>query len=249
MPYALQHIDGQRPGEILPIVSNSLTLGRSQGDLLLEDSEVSGKHCSVQMLAGELLLVDHGSRNGTYLNGTRTDRSKLRPGDIVKVGSSEFRIIEWPMGGDFQDPITLVERWSESLQKLELSSFTQSVAQLIKKEIELCLNDVHLKLTLESKDGRVVNHLVPVNEIILGRSGTVPLLAEDEEASRKHARVFVDSRACIQIEDLNSANGSFVNEERIVAPRRVKPGDMIRLGKTRIQVALFLPEFSAPIEL
>ena len=83
MPFALQFMDGQVPGEILPLVGNSMTLGRSSGDLLLEDTEVSGRHCSLQLQSGDLVMQDHGSRNGTWVNGQRVDRIKLHPGDVV----------------------------------------------------------------------------------------------------------------------------------------------------------------------
>ncbi|MEY4064226.1 MAG: hypothetical protein RIR26_434 [Pseudomonadota bacterium] len=247
MPFALQFMDGQVPGEILPLVGNSMTLGRSSGDLLLEDTEVSGRHCSLQLQSGELVIQDHGSRNGTWVNGQRTDRIKLHPGDVVKVGISEFRIVEWPLAADFMDPLSIVESWIRVCKGNDLSSMQHTIADLLSKEWELCLNDVQLKLTIESRDGRVMNHIVPVNEVVVGRSGAVPLLAEDEEASRKHARFFVSNQGRICVEDLGSANGSYVNEERLSGEREIRSSDVVRLGRTRIQVALFLPEFSEPI--
>jgi len=36
---------------------------------------------------GRLRLVDLGSRNGTYLNGTRIRAAELRAGDIVRLGA------------------------------------------------------------------------------------------------------------------------------------------------------------------
>ncbi|MBM3381237.1 MAG: FHA domain-containing protein [Betaproteobacteria bacterium] len=247
MPFALQVMEGQLPGEILPILSNEITLGRSSGQLLLEDTEVSGKHCTIQMLAGELFVVDHGSRNGTLVNGQKVDRLKLRTGDRLKVGGNEFRIVDWPMASDFLDPMKMLENWCSSLAQGERDGFSQNIAELIRKEWQQCLEDVHLKLTLEARDGRVVNYSVPVKEIVVGRSGVVPLLAEDEEASRKHARFYVreDGRVCV--EDLMSANGTFVNEERLAGSRPLSSTDIIRLGKTRMQVSTVLPEFIDPI--
>jgi pSer/pThr/pTyr-binding forkhead associated (FHA) protein len=247
MPFALQVMDGQLPGEVLPIVGNEITLGRSSGLILLEDTEVSGKHCTIQMLAGDLFVVDHGSRNGTLVNGQKIDRVKVRAGDRIKVGSSEFRVVDWPMAADFLDPIKLIDSWCSSLTEGDGDVFSQNIAELVQKEWQQCIEDVHLKLTLESKDGRVMNYSVPVKELVVGRSGVVPLLAEDEEASRKHARFFVSEDGHVCIEDLKSANGTFVNEERLVGSRWLSSADVVRLGKTRIKVSAVLPEFIDPI--
>jgi pSer/pThr/pTyr-binding forkhead associated (FHA) protein len=247
MPFALQVMDGQLPGEVLPIVGNEVTLGRSSGQLLLEDTEVSAKHCTVQMIAGELFVVDHASRNGTLVNGQKIDRSKLRTGDRLKVGSSEFRIVDWPMASEFLDPMQFLDKWCDSLRESDRDAFAQNIAELIEREWKQCLEDVHLKLTLESRDGRVAKYSVPVKELVVGRSGVVPLIAEDEEASRKHARFYVNSEGRVCVEDLNSANGTFVNEERLLGSRNISPTDIVRLGKTRMQVNLELPEFNDPI--
>lgn len=243
MPYALQLMEGPTPREILPILGNNLTLGRSVGELLLEDTEVSSRHCSIQMIAGELILQDHGSRNGTLVNGEKTEKTKLRPGDLLKVGSSEFRIVDWPMAAEFLDPMKLVENWCLTLEENERSVLSQSIAELLKHEWELCLKDVHLKFVLMARDGRIVDHLVPVSELVVGRSGTVPLLAEDEEASRKHARFFIENDGKVKIEDLQSANGTFVNEERIAGICTLYGTDVVRMGRTRMQVCPFFPEF------
>jgi pSer/pThr/pTyr-binding forkhead associated (FHA) protein len=249
MPFALQIMEGQRAGEILPMSSSSLTIGRSVGDLLLEDTEVSGKHCSVQMNAGELIVVDHASRNGTFLNGQRVERNRLRSGDSLRIGAVNFRVIEWPSQTEAADPMTLVKTWCKRISEEERSQFSQQISELIQKEAELCANDVQIKLTIESRDGRVVTHVVPVDELVLGRAGPVPLLAEDEEASRKHAKLKVTSGGDVQVEDLGSANGTFVNEERLTGQKKLNQGDIVRLGRTNIRVALSIAEFNSPIHL
>lgn len=249
MPFALQIMEGQRAGEILPMSSSSLTIGRSVGDLLLEDTEVSGKHCSVQMNGGELIVVDHASRNGTFLNGQRVERNRLRSGDSLRIGAVNFRVIEWPAAAEAADPMSLVKAWCNRISQDERSQFSQQISELIQKEAELCANDVQIKLTIESRDGRVATHVVPVDELVLGRAGPVPLLAEDEEASRKHAKLKVTAGGDIQVEDLGSANGTFVNEEKFTGQKKLNHDDVLRLGRTNIRVALSIAEFNSPIRL
>lgn len=249
MPFALQLMDGQRSGEILPLISNSVTIGRSTGEILIEDTEVSGRHCTVQMNAGELIIVDHASRNGTFLNGRRIERNRLRAGDTLQVGQAVFRIVEWPKTPECIDPLAIANEWSRQISVQTDAHFHQDISSLLKKEIELCVADIQIRLNIESKDGRIVNHLVPVGEVILGRAGVVPLLAEDEEASRKHARLFVDTEGYLNVEDMGSANGTFFNEERLVGRRKLLTADVIRLGRTIIRASLSVSELSSAIRL
>ncbi|KAJ6351196.1 hypothetical protein OIU78_007180 [Salix suchowensis] len=78
-----------------------LTLGRVSSDLLLKDSEVSGKHAMISWNADKIKweLVDMGSLNGTFLNsqpishpdsGSRHwgDPVELSSGDIITLGTT-----------------------------------------------------------------------------------------------------------------------------------------------------------------
>jgi FHA domain len=81
-------------------------------------------------------------------------------------------------------------------------------------------------------------------ELVIGREGA-DLTIEDPELSRRHARVKpVDGG--VEIEDLGSTNGTFVNGERVAAPVRVTTGASMDLGESRIALELEpVPEASA----
>ena len=73
-------------------------IGRDpDGELVLEDDQVSRRHAEVVSAAGELLLVDKGSTNGTWVNGSRVlqhvlqEADELRFGDVVLVYRSVER--------------------------------------------------------------------------------------------------------------------------------------------------------------
>src|SRR6266851_2944500 len=61
-------------------------------------------------------------------------------------------------------------------------------------------------------------------------------LGDDPEISRRHAYVSRGADGQLTIEDLGSANGTFVNGERIDAPRALDLGDLVRVGKSVLQV-------------
>ena len=57
----------------------------------------------------------------------------------------------------------------------------------------------------------------------------------DPEISRAHAVVGSTANG-LEIQDLGSLNGTWVNGERISGPARLVPGDVVKIGATRIQV-------------
>jgi pSer/pThr/pTyr-binding forkhead associated (FHA) protein len=82
-------------------VQGRLRLGRaSDNDVVIRDRTVSGHHAE---LVGDpetaLDLVDLGSRNGTFVNGQRVGRARLRESDRIGIGYHEFRLVPAAGGG------------------------------------------------------------------------------------------------------------------------------------------------------
>ena len=74
--------------------SDALTIGRDgENDVPLPgDSFASATHARFEPRADGVWLEDVGSTNGTYVNGVKLKRPKrLEPGDIVKIGETDFR--------------------------------------------------------------------------------------------------------------------------------------------------------------
>ena len=69
-------------------VSESATLGRSpDATIMLDDAEISRLHARVSRTdMGTFVLEDLGSRNGTFVNGTRIKRRLLAYGDKIRLG-------------------------------------------------------------------------------------------------------------------------------------------------------------------
>jgi class 3 adenylate cyclase len=74
-----------------------------------------------------------------------------------------------------------------------------------------------------------------VGELTLGRAEGADLVIDDPEISRTHA-VIAQTADGIEIRDLASLNGTWVNGERINAPAALAPGDVVKIGKTRVEV-------------
>jgi pSer/pThr/pTyr-binding forkhead associated (FHA) protein len=71
--------------------------------------------------------------------------------------------------------------------------------------------------------------------LTIGRGGQndVPL-EEDEFTSARHAR-FEPRRDGVWVQDRGSTNGTYVNGSQIDRPRRLAPGDVVRVGETDLR--------------
>lgn len=71
--------------------------------------------------------------------------------------------------------------------------------------------------------------------VTIGRSSENDLALEgDEFASARHAR-FQPKRDGVWVEDIGSTNGTFVNGSKVERPRKLAPGDVIRVGETDLR--------------
>jgi transcriptional regulator with PAS, ATPase and Fis domain len=88
---ALRELDGRHHFE-LPLEPRRWSLGsRGHCDLLVDDPFVSRVHCTlVREPDGALMLHDHGSKNGTLVDGTPAFAARLVPGARVLVGQTHL---------------------------------------------------------------------------------------------------------------------------------------------------------------
>ena len=85
-------------------------------------------------------------------------------------------------------------------------------------------------------DGAGKGDTVPLRgEIVVGRADDATLDLKDDYASGHHARFYRDDESWI-VADLGSTNGTIVNGMRIARPTRVGNGDVVRVGRTSLQV-------------
>ena len=79
----------------IDVEASPFTIGRSSENhlQLAADSQVSRRQAEL-VLDGDLWhIIDRGSRSGTFLNGERIERALIRPGDRLRVGVTELRVL------------------------------------------------------------------------------------------------------------------------------------------------------------
>jgi len=72
-------------------------------------------------------------------------------------------------------------------------------------------------------------------EIMIGRDQQNDLQLQDDAISARHARIFFSNNLWM-LEDSQSTNGTYVNDEKILSPTALVENDIIRCGKIIIKV-------------
>lgn len=76
---------------------------------------------------------------------------------------------------------------------------------------------------------------LPMDVLTIGRAPDNRLVLQDAQSSSHHAEIRPDAQGYLLV-DLNSRNGTFVNDQRLMAqtPRLLISGDVVRIGETRL---------------
>lgn len=213
-------------------------IGRAKGDIILDDPEISSSHCKIQLLAGAFHIFDLNSTNGTFLNGQKIVKARLNTGDRIRLGKVELVFgTESPKSA----PVKAKRKLDLSILAISpenLSLEARLIDDLIEKEKLRCLSAMCLILDVSYSDGSKERLELPERVFVIGRTSPLGSFHRDEEISRKHARVSVDVKGDIIIEDLKSTNGTFVNNERIQGVRNISAGDFIKVGDSFLRVSL-----------
>lgn len=77
--------------------------------------------------------------------------------------------------------------------------------------------------------------LPETGEVIVGRASEAEMVLVEDMVSRRHAKITINGDS-IEIVDLGSTNGTFVNGERISGTKSVKVGDRILIGTSILRV-------------
>jgi pSer/pThr/pTyr-binding forkhead associated (FHA) protein len=69
----------------------------------------------------------------------------------------------------------------------------------------------------------------------IGRGDGCAIRLSDTYVSQVHARLYAENGAWF-VEDLGSTNGTFLNDRRVAQPVEVHAGDVVKLGKTVLEL-------------
>jgi len=79
----------------LDLGDTPFTIGRGEDvSFKIDDQKISRHHCRIEPVPdGSYKLIDLGSSNGTFVNGTRVTEKILQPDDVIRVGNYEIGFV------------------------------------------------------------------------------------------------------------------------------------------------------------
>ena len=211
--------------EVEVSADGEIQIGRAVGATIeLPFPRVSARHARIYREAEGYRAQDLGSSNGTRLGGRRLPAHGQEPfavGDYLEVGGVEIRFVgEKPDGSGLAPGAgtdTLARRLVHDL--FESCPPAESVRLLVLSGLE---QGTILPLTAIGRTYRI------------GRDEGCDLLLADEDVSRVHAAIERTANGT-RVWDLGSKNGIDVTGERIAGERRLRDGDILRIGETDLR--------------
>jgi len=93
--YALRFISGKYQGGEFPIYPDKpIVVGRSSDlDMVLVEDMVSRRHAKIAFAGDSITIEDLGSTNGTFVNGEKVKKARLKEGDRVLIGTSILKVV------------------------------------------------------------------------------------------------------------------------------------------------------------
>jgi hypothetical protein len=77
---------GGRAGETYTLRDERVTVGRHpDAGIFLDDVTVSRNHAVIAREGDEVVIIDQGSLNGTFVNRRRNERTVLKDGDEIQI--------------------------------------------------------------------------------------------------------------------------------------------------------------------
>src|SRR5437588_7694028 len=93
--YALRFISGKYQGGEFPLrMDREIIVGRSSElDMVLVEDMVSRKHAKITASGDQIVIQDLGSTNGTFVNGEKIKKARLKEGDRILIGTSIIKLV------------------------------------------------------------------------------------------------------------------------------------------------------------
>jgi pSer/pThr/pTyr-binding forkhead associated (FHA) protein len=195
------------------LVDGVATLGRDAGcTIVLDKDGVAPKHCEITTGAEGSSLRALDASAATVLNGRQVAAATpIKDGDLIVIGRIGCSVVG--------------ERKVASAQPAapERDEATR-VRSALPKFLLRGLSGVTLGKTFAVTSGAVI-----------GRQADCDIPIPSDEISRHHARLKITADG-VMVEDLGSANGTFVANQRVQQSALLKPGEELRLDTVRFQL-------------
>lgn len=105
------------PQSLLADEGRQVSIGRDpQCDLVLDDDRVSRRHATLRARGAAWVLVDHGSKNGTAVDGRSVAEADLADGSWVSFGGLQGRVALLTAESEAAASRRRLERWQSAVE-------------------------------------------------------------------------------------------------------------------------------------
>jgi transcriptional regulator with PAS, ATPase and Fis domain len=211
--YELSIIRRNRPFMRYPLKVSQIKIGSScSNDLVFTDDGVAKFLCIIEEREGGFYLIDK-SGNGTVINNKKFHEKQLAEGDRIDVGSVAI------IFNRAKEDSSTQQQFDKPLRRVtSVLSYNQQAEEIISEEVQL--RDAEGKITL-----------IEDSTFNIGTDEGNQLVLRDPYVSRYHCRIYRKEDKYF-IQDLNSTNGTWVNDVRVSAAE-ICHGSKIKVGTTR----------------
>ncbi|MEU4497313.1 FHA domain-containing protein [Streptomyces sp. NPDC023998] len=241
--------------------SRSYTLGRDpQGDLVIDDARVSWRHASISWGGRSWVIEDHGSTNGTYVQGQRIHQMEIGPGSAVHLGNAtdgpRLNLSGAAAGAgaysgqgaapqqqavnqQAQAPAQQPNQGWQQPQAGQPQQAWQPQAQIPHQQGPGGAGGVAGAPPVYGDRSPTTFHQLDLGRVMrIGRALENELVVSDLQVSRLHAEFTATPDGRFQIRDLGSHNGTYVNGQPIAKSGTVLigPNDIVGVGHSTFRL-------------
>ena len=184
----------------------SYTIGRVDGnDVVLPSSSVSRSHARIFVSNNKCYIDDLGSANGVFVDNVAIkSRTEIKNGSKIRIG-------EYTLYLEYKDQNEM--NAGQDVLKTQIVSGGQSGYKIVRIGDKFAGEEFMLSETTNS----------------IGRTEDNYILLSDNSISRNHAKITNHGMTFV-VTDLESSNGTFVNNKKITGDCTLNPGDQVRFG-------------------
>ncbi|WP_307168050.1 FHA domain-containing protein [Streptomyces sp. B3I7] len=215
--------------------SKPYTLGRDpQGDVVVDDARVSWWHATISWDGRSWVVEDHGSMNGTYIGSERIRRADIRPGTAVRLGNPT----DGPGLTATGAPPLVSKLPAQPEQRARSMAGSQNgsspdIAQ------QQNLGDGAGAPPVHGDRSPTTFHQFSLGRVMrIGRALENDLVVSDLQVSRNHAEFHATPDGRMEIRDLGSHNGTYVNGQPIPkgGTQLLGPTDVVGVGHSTFRI-------------
>ncbi|MFB8774170.1 ABC transporter ATP-binding protein/permease [Streptomyces broussonetiae] len=235
--------------------SRSYTLGRDpQGDVVFDDARVSWRHATVSFNGRSWVIEDHGSTNGTFVQGQRIHQLELGPGTALHLGNAtdgpQVSLSGTAAVAQPQQPYAAQGAgpgWAGQ-QAPPQQTPQQPPAQQGWQQPQQGAPHIPQQQGLGGAAGAppvygdrspTTFHQFSLGRVMrIGRALENDLVVSDLQVSRNHAEFHATPDGRFEIRDLGSHNGTYVNGQPIAkgGSQLLGPTDIVGVGHSTFRI-------------